>query len=130
MLNKFFEKTHLGIVWLVSYIVILVLWMILPYLLGGIEGKYYIPYFKLGLVMSALMGSLVTLLTYSMRKNVEFWAEIKIIRTKVENTESLSEIQELHKELDIMKTKVGGHYGFAEIGVLRTILNTKQKYIK
>lgn len=134
-LNYFFDKANLLLVYLVMSAVVFIMAVGTFYFLGEYVGsslgKNVIILLKVSGAMGAIMGIPTTCMVYLSRKSAEFWAESKVVGEKIDKAETDLELSKIwDTDLKALSRKASGTPHYYEVRRLKTIIETKAKYVK
>lgn len=135
-LNNFFEKAHLFKVWLIIYPILILFISSLFYGLDYFSGEENLftnnfNYLKLGALMGMVFSWMFVLMISMSRKSIIFWDYSKYFEELVDRTNTKEALEKIwYNEYNELVTKCQGGSQIEEVKRLKTMIETKYKYIK
>lgn len=135
-LNNFFEKAHLFKVWLVIYPISIFFTSSLFYGLDYFSGEENLftnnfNYLKLGALMGMVFSWMFILMISMSRKSIIFWNYAEYLEELVDKTNTKEGLEKIwYNEYNELVTKCQGGSQIEEVKRLKTMIETKYKYIK
>jgi len=132
-LKNFLETANLFKIFVFGYLVSAIVTIVIFYLLGqSVSPKLTLEMStKVGILFGIPFGFLYVLVINAMRKSDKFWSYAKIVELLIDNAESKSKLDSIHKwEFETLRKMAQGGAHIQELRRLRTIIETKYKYVK
>jgi hypothetical protein len=132
-INNFLDTANLFKIFVFGYFVSSIVTIVTYYLLSHLVGPKMTLQLcgKIGAIFGILLGLIFALGIGAMRKSDKFWSYAKIVDRLIDNAESKSKLDSIHKwEFETLRKMAQGGPHVQELKRLRTIMETKYRYVK